>query len=317
MKSNQVLFTIICIFLIVNTMHSQRNDKVLKCGTDDIQEELERQNPDLIHKRKNYERTYREAMIAQRKNPNQAKNNAIYTIPTVVHIVYQGEAMGTGPNLTDDQIATVINQANERFSHTQPNAPSFPNNPNYGPDTGIELCLASTDPNGNYTTGVVRHYDPSRAVAPYTDVSNYFKDNYNWNTSLYYNMYIMSDMTNASGVYIGSLDGTIYNGGSGFWSGLICHETGHYLSLAHTFNGCTNTDCLSNGDGVCDTPPKGVAGFNGGTCAAPNDHCATDEDDTSNNNPYRSVANGGLGNQPDMLENYLDYTGGCWSAFTI
>ena len=59
-----------------------------------------------------------------------------------------------------------------------------------------------------------------------------------------------------------------------------------------------------------------MAGKNGGTCESPANSCDTDDDDLSEQNPYRPVSMGGLGDQADMLSNYMDYTGDCWSAFT-
>ncbi len=104
-------------------------------------------------------------------------------------------------------------------------------------------------------------------------------------------------------------------------SGLVAHEIGHYFSLRHTFQTTggvcpPNVDCTADGDFVCDTPPKNVSGYNGATCALPGNTCTTDDADLSTNNPYRPIANGGIGDQNDMLENYMDYTGGCWDAFT-
>ena len=77
-----------------------------------------------------------------------------------------------------------------------------------------------------------------------------------------------------------------------------------------------NNDCTTDGDKVCDTPPKFVPSFGNGSCETPTNTCMTDEDDTSANNPYRAVALGGLGEQLDMFANYMDYTGSCWDAFT-
>ena len=51
-----------------------------------------------------------------------------------------------------------------------------------------------------------------------------------------------------------------------FWSNIITHELGHALNLYHTFNGdggglyCPlDTNCLINGDKVCDTPPHKIS----------------------------------------------------------
>jgi hypothetical protein len=71
-----------------------------------------------------------------------------------------------------------------------------------------------------------------------------------------------------------------------------------------------------DGDQICDTPVKSVAGPNGATtCDDLINTCMTDEDDPSPNNPYRAISLGGLGEQPDMLENYMGYVS-CWDSFT-
>ena len=40
----------------------------------------------------------------------------------------------------------------------------------------------------------------------------------------------------------------------------LTHELGHFFNLNHTFSGtCTNTNCNTQGDRVCDTPPSNTA----------------------------------------------------------
>ena len=98
-----------------------------------------------------------------------------------------------------------------------------------------------------------------------------------------------------------------YFGKNAAESTVIVHEMGHYLGLHHTFlGGCKNDNCLQDGDAVCDTPPDNVAGFF--PCSANFNSCSTDSGDPSAHNPYRSLALGGLGDQPDMNRNYMDYT---------
>src|SRR5690606_11171243 len=45
--------------------------------------------------------------------------------------------------------------------------------------------------------------------------------------------------------------------------------------------------------------------------------CNTEEDDPSEDNPFRSVSLGGMGDQPDMTNNYMDYGElACINSFT-
>ncbi|MBL0138212.1 MAG: hypothetical protein IPP86_06730 [Bacteroidetes bacterium] len=94
------------------------------------------------------------------------------------------------------------------------------------------------------------------------------------------------------------------------------HEAGHYFGLYHTFEGaCTNNDCLADGDHVCDTPPDNSTATV--PCNSTTNTCTTDADDVSLNNPFRPVAQGGLGDQPDMIINHMDYgLIGCHTQFT-
>jgi PKD repeat protein len=84
------------------------------------------------------------------------------------------------------------------------------------------------------------------------------------------------------------------------------HEAGHYCGLYHTFEGgCINSNCQTDNDQVCDTPPD--ASVSPVNCGAVINTCTTDEDDISLNNPFRPIVNGGLGDQNDLYINYMDY----------
>lgn len=307
MKTNKFLF--LAFFLTINSfaIFGQNINRTFNCGYD--VEQINLQNNFAYEQQiKAFEKKY----IAHVQNPPPLQlKETIYTLPTVVHIIHAGAVLGTAANPTDATVASVINEATDRFRHRQKEDLNF-SNPFSGVDTNIEFCLANTDPAGNYSTGVVRHYEPSLSTGPYTQLYDFIA-NTRWDPSKYCNLYIMTQMTNASGVYLGSSDVTVYTS-TGFWSGLVGHEIGHYLNLAHTFSGgCTNDNCLVDGDRVCDTPPKAQSGFTGTGCDNPGNSCTSDVDDTSTNNPYRASA---MGDQPDILENYMDYTGSCWDAFT-
>ena len=236
---------------------------------------------------------------------------SIDTLPIVVHIIHDGHALGSEENPTNSDIINRIQTINDNFRYVS--GTTFAN-PFSGIDTEIEVCLAEIDPTGNYTKGIIRYDD----ALVYNNTGNELIsaiNNWKWDTDKYLNLFLIR--------YIPGLLGTYYGGTTDVVAQrtttsalLSVHEIGHYLDLLHTFQGgCTNNDCQTDGDQVCDTPPKAFAGLSG-NCSNSGNSCTTDVDDTSANNPYREISLGGLGDQPDLMENYMDYTEGCWGAFT-
>jgi len=207
------------------------------------------------------------------RTDNQASSelkSLIYTIPVVVHVIHLGESIGTGSNISDLQIQQAIAGLNDRFRNVN----------GLGVDVELEFCLASKDPNGNSTNGINRVNGSSisnystNGITPTGNtcsgaVETTIKDLSRWPVSDYYNIWVVSEICNGSFVGYASYPlGGLYDGlvivstSMTSNSGTLPHEVGHGFFLYHTFNGdggnvsCPlDTDCLIDGDHVCDTPP--------------------------------------------------------------
>jgi len=147
----------------------------------------------------------------------------------VIHIVHDCEAIGTIANPDDATIQQMITRTNERFQHSHDGARTF-DNPNYGIDTEISFCLATVDPEGNYTNGILRHENATNNKGESGILAPIFSESYRWNPDKYINIFLVKE-TDVAGVYLGgsNRDFIIINASS-FWDGLLAHEIGHYFS---------------------------------------------------------------------------------------
>jgi hypothetical protein len=229
------------------------------------------------------------------------------TLPIVFHIVHTGAAEEN--NISDAQILSQVDVLNEEFL-----------------DSKIQFCLAVRDPEGNPTNGITRYDASWNEEYLYEGVSNSGANSSGWNhedmmeasgcwnPSEYINYYVVSEINGNNGG--NGIQGFAYLGPTGDCrDGVVCmynvtgnegavkpgrelgftgvHEIGHHLSLYHTFsnnNGCEESNCETQGDQVCDTPPT-----------------------TSNNQGCYAV------DCPDaLIENFMDYTPEtCRNSFTV
>ncbi|MCA8951945.1 MAG: hypothetical protein KDE27_20720 [Planctomycetes bacterium] len=222
---------------------------------------------------------------------------AILRIPVVVHVIQSTSGQGF---LSAARVQSQITVLNEDFGAQAGTAGAN------GVDTKIEFFLATTDPNGQPTTGI----DYITNNTWFQDSGNYWSTTA-WDTSRYLNIYT----NQASGAlgYVpdlpqgGSVLGTtadrvvVYYPSFGRPGTLTpyhlgrttTHEVGHYLGLFHTFQGgCGGSNCYTSGDRICDTNAESGARFG----------C-----------PTTSTSCGNL----DPVRNYMDYTDdACMQGFT-
>lgn len=288
-----------------------------RCLADEMHQKLLASDPQFAARQAAFDAEVRHRLLSGMAGAERS----VITIPVVVHIIHDN-----GPeNISDAQVIQGIAYLNAAYSNTGYYDQGT------GVDTEIQFCLAARDPNGNATTGIDRVQNVlTDVIAETQDIQ--LKDLSRWDPLSYLNIWLVRSITSAS---VGSIptgyaflpsahgqpmDGVVveaeFFGSSASNSVVGIHEIGHYLGLYHTFEGgCTNNDCLSDGDRVCDTPPDGSTASI--ACLETLNSCSSDVNDPSTNNPFRPISLGGLGDQPDDTKNYMDYGSYlCKSAFT-
>lgn len=222
-------------------------------------------------------------------NPDSAYDPVeLWEIPVVFQVIQRTN--GTG-NVTDANIHEQIEILNEDFRAMAGS------NGAQGTDCMIQFRLATIDPSGSPTTGIVRTTNNTW----YNDSGN-FMQVLGWDQDRYLNIF-----TNSCSGYLGyvwdfpaAIAGNGNDGVVVLWSAIgdnapvgapynqgrtATHEVGHYLGLWHTFdNGCGNaSNCYATGDAICDTNRQ----------QQPTYGCP--------NNPNSCSS-------PDPYHNYMDYT---------
>ncbi|MCS7297601.1 MAG: M43 family zinc metalloprotease [Bacteroidia bacterium] len=255
----------------------------------------------------------REALLSASQQWVQAKSQiegectpSRYIIPVVFHVIYSG----TSDYVPYERIWQEVLQVYEDF-RKMPETSSYTAG---GADMEVEFSLATKDPNGNPTTGVVYwlyNQPPLNWSSPNfcADTQELpMKQATGWDPQRYLNIWVVPTICftgengecSICGVIGGFAAYPLYEapevygvviGARSFqrpWTDrVLTHELGHCLDLIHPFEeGCGTTDCLNSGDAVCDTPPTLFANFEvlrANTC--------------NNDSP----------DQPDNPRNHMDY----------
>jgi PKD repeat protein len=321
----KLIYTCACL-MSLNTIWAQTETS--PCGTDESHKAYLSQHPEAKQQEDAYNNAFMQYMqsldLSKFKVQGREKTSApVYLIPVVFHILHNNGSENISDQRVRDEI-TILNEnfrANSRFRDRI--RPIFED---IEADAQIEFRLAKFDPKGTPTNGIERIYIGSLANKANDNV----KFN-SWDNNRYLNIWVAGSIQINSAFPVGGyayfpnsypsarVDGPIVlastvgniTSSNPFDYNTVGHEIGHYLGLAHPFQGSETDTCSLDGDFLFDTPPTfftpGVGRFaNISTrnfCSDPDSNtCTTDNPDL-----------------PDQYENFMDYFSGACSnnMFTL
>lgn len=127
-----------------------------RCATVEYQKII---NPQHSIKEAQFENWISKQKVAPRTRTfdTEGTSSATYVIPVVFHVIHNGEAVGTGTNILDEQLISQINVLNKDFQRLNADASQTPSEfLSVAGNLDIEFVLAKQDPEGLATNGIVR-----------------------------------------------------------------------------------------------------------------------------------------------------------------
>lgn len=292
-----------------------------RCGTVEYMQTL-RNSGLLIESENQFEEWMRDELSKQTRHSPEARRKAeVYKIPVVVHVIHNGEPVGTGTNISVAQINSQFDVLNKDFNRQNADAVNTPFEfLEVASGMSVEFVLAQIDPDGAPTNGIVRVQGTKSEWTLADNVE--LKSLSYWPAENYLNIWVCNivDYFGFTQLPVSSLPGLEGSSRNRLTDGIIIacnvfgssdygsfdlhpvynkgrtttHEMGHFFGLRHIWGdteGCGGTDYVE------DTPPQSDPTFD---CPV---HPILDCPDE---NP-----------QSKMFQNYLDFTDDvCMNLFT-
>lgn len=132
-----------------------------RCGTVEYMKKLDGRS---FGKNNEQFEQWMERRLQGRKPRDLQRQQAVYEIPVVVHVIHAGESVGTGRNISDAQILSQIAVLNADYQRANADAQNTP--PEFQGIAGgldLEFVLARQDPEGFATNGIVRVQGPQQS----------------------------------------------------------------------------------------------------------------------------------------------------------
>lgn len=276
------------------------------CGTTQYNEELLQSNPAYAAMQASIEKTTQR--FIENGGVSSLQNNVdapIYTIPVVVHVVYNKNKQ----NISNAQIQSQLDVLNRDFQFSNLDKDLVPDA--FKPlraDFQIKFCLATKDPNNNPTTGIIRKKTSKKSFSTNDNVKFSSKGGDDaWPAADYLNIWVCQ-------LGGGVLGYATFPGGPASKDGVVIlysafgdegkvnppydkgrtatHEIGHWLNLRHIWG---DRNCGT--DYVDDTPTARTANYG----------CPSF--------PHLTCGNTTTG---DMYMNYMDYVNdACMLMFSM
>ncbi|MBY0424416.1 MAG: zinc metalloprotease, partial [Cytophagales bacterium] len=261
------------------------------CFSAEVEKMMREKYPEL-GTRADFENSIQRVINARKAFRGQS-STSIDTIPVIVHVVHNGDAVGQNENISAAQVYSQFTVLNNDYGRVSGSLGE--NSLSFSSDSKIRFAPAMVDPNGNNLAEMGIHrveYSNYSSWNNYSTVETVLKPQTQWDPNQYLNIWVvkfgttgdlanllgyaqfpirsntgLNDLTTTAGL---KTDGVLINylafGTTGNISSTYnkgrttTHEIGHYFGLYHPWG--DTTDCA--GTDYCDDTPL---------CSGPNYTC--------------------------------------------